>query len=112
MDNTAHIYTALDLAQSEIDRNPDRFRILNGKPGPQNPELLKMPIYPKDTKAYYPFPKPPEGMRDPRLSPESIYQGEQVNRLIYPLDQKPYYGPRQEFQVFGKFPPDQMNANQ
>lgn len=107
MDNTAHLYTSLDAAQSDIDRNPDRFRILNGKPGAGNPELMKMEIYNKDRNAYYPFPKAPESNKDPRLSPEHIYEGEQVKRLIYPLDQKPYYAPHQEFEVFGKFPKDQ-----
>jgi hypothetical protein len=109
--NTANYIVKNNIAQTDLDVNPDRYILMNGHNAETDPLMKTGSLYEKDPNAYYPFVNPPQmGTASmPVTPPEAISR--YGNSNIYPLDQKPYYAPNGgEFRVIVDMPKDKLNV--
>ncbi len=101
--NTVNYIMGNQLAQSDVEQNPNRYVIL----GSSDQDSARGEVYNKDEKAYYPYSAPESRTATlPPTSPEAKMR--YGNSNVYPLDQKPYYGPNGDYRVIVDMPNDKV----
>jgi len=99
--NTVKFAKDNNLFKTDIDLHPSKYIILNDAS-----TVAPGPIYDKDSGAYYDPTQPQKQRPQPRdfSIPQSRYTSN-----IYPLDQKPYYGPN-DFKEFSNVADDRVQV--
>lgn len=105
--NTGRYIIENNLAQSDIEVNPMRYALLNGKDAANDPLMKTGEVYSKDSQAYYPYVNPTSPTASmPTISPAA--KSRYGNSNVYQYDQKPYYGPSEPYRVIVNAPKDQV----
>lgn len=101
--NTDRYIRENNLAQSDIEVNPMRYALLNGKDRTNDPLMRNGEVYSKDSNAYYPYVKEKNLFIGPPPPKRRNYPNS-----VYPLDQKPYYGPSDPYRLILNMPKDRV----
>jgi hypothetical protein len=92
--NTVKFAKANAIYQTDIDKNPTKYHIMNGLSAAED-KAAAPTLYTQDKTPYY-DPTKPQAVAATKIP----YQGTALNRYtnqLYPLDTVPYYGPSQPF---------------
>jgi len=93
--NTVNFAKKNGIFQSDIDKNPGKYHILNGLTAAEDNINQNNGIYANDTTPYY-DPTKPQAVA-PKPIPDQISALNRYKNQIYPLDTVPYYGPSKPF---------------
>jgi len=95
--NTVNDLIKNDRVRSEIEYNPSRYIVLNGKSKEKDPQMMTSQIDGNYTEPYYPYYDP---LKHPFVPPHQIYEKRgHTSNEIYTLDKNPYYGPSKDFTI-------------